>query len=122
MVPFPRSHFQLVGLPVDSSLKCTTKGAHPAVILLENLAINCADAGIVAVKRRHRRSGNWYGCNRFLIRLYPVSFKTRAAIKVDAEVTPFFARAASSNWVISDWNAWWVQVVQIKPACVDNYL
>lgn len=31
VVPFPRSQRQLVGFPVDKSVKVTTKGAHPEV-------------------------------------------------------------------------------------------
>ena len=41
-VPFPRSHFQLVGFPVELSVKFTSKGAQPDSGVAEKSAINCA--------------------------------------------------------------------------------
>jgi hypothetical protein len=41
MVPFPRSHFQLVGLPVERSVKFTSKGEHPESGVAEKFAAGC---------------------------------------------------------------------------------
>jgi len=42
VVPLPRSQLQLVGLPVLRSVKLTTMGEHPEVLLAEKLAVGCA--------------------------------------------------------------------------------
>ena len=42
MVPLPRSHCQLVGLPVDRSVKFTRSGAQPDIGVAEKFALNCA--------------------------------------------------------------------------------
>jgi hypothetical protein len=42
IVPFPRSHFQEVGAPVERSEKFTTTGAHPESGVAEKFAIGCA--------------------------------------------------------------------------------
>jgi hypothetical protein len=42
IVPFPRSHFQFVGLPVDRSVKFTRKGAQPDIGVAEKFAVSCA--------------------------------------------------------------------------------
>ena len=42
IVPFPRSHLQEVGLPVERSEKFTTTGAHPVNGVAEKFAAGCA--------------------------------------------------------------------------------
>ena len=41
VVPFPKSHFQEEGFPLEESENCTTSGAHPDVELEIKLALNC---------------------------------------------------------------------------------
>ncbi len=47
MVPFPRSHFQLVGLPVERSVKFTSKGEHPESGVAEKFAAGCENTLLV---------------------------------------------------------------------------
>jgi hypothetical protein len=42
VVPFPRSHCQLVGLPVDRSVKFTRRGAQPDIGVAEKFAASWA--------------------------------------------------------------------------------
>jgi len=53
VVVFPRSHFQLVGFPVERSEKLTTRGAHPEVGVAEKLASGWARPNIL---KQHNRT------------------------------------------------------------------
>ncbi len=53
VAPFPKSHTQAVGLPVDWSWKLTTMGEHPEVISEVKLAVTdpCAKAPYLSTTR-----------------------------------------------------------------------
>ena len=44
IVPLPKSHFQLVGVPVERSENITTMGAQPVTGVAVKSAFNCAEA------------------------------------------------------------------------------
>jgi hypothetical protein len=52
VAPFPKSQYQLVTPPLDSSLKLTTSGEHPSVIFAEKLAVGACAVALTVINRK----------------------------------------------------------------------